>query len=86
MTEEEERFDLGPVLANAFVLVIKLLFTAMRFKRKARKAAHTFSKAAVKNGMDRQLARQLGEEYADYGSIRKLMKSAMVDKKIPFMN
>ena len=74
------------IVAKALWLAVKLLFVLMRFKRKAKRAARNFRKAAVKGGMDRRLARQLGDEYADFGSIRKLMKSAMADNKIPFLS
>jgi hypothetical protein len=89
MSQGTERMDdspdLGPIVARAIWLAIKMFFTLLRFKRKARKAARRFEKAAVKGGMSRALARQLGEEYAGYASIRKMIKNVTGDGKIPFL-
>jgi hypothetical protein len=77
--------DLGPVVARALWLAVKMFFALLSFKRKARKAARRFERAAVKVGMERSLARQLGEEYAGYASIRKMLKSVAGGGKIPFL-
>jgi hypothetical protein len=77
---KEDPVQIVAVIAKSMILVVKLLFVLMRLKRKAKKAGKTFRKAAIKGGMDRALATQLSEEYADFASIRKLMKSAMGSK------
>ena len=60
-------------------MVIKFLFTFMRFKRRAKKSAKHFRKAMIRNGMDRKLAKELAEAYEVTFSVRELMKNANID-------
>ena len=55
-------------------LIIKLLWTYMRFKRKMKGSARAFKRGMIRNGMDRKLAKKLAESYEIDFSIRKLMK------------
>jgi len=81
---KEDPIKMVAVAAKGMILAVKLLFVFMRFKRKAKRAAKTFRKAAIKGGMDKALATQLSEEYAGFASLRKLMKSTMGSKS--FLN
>ena len=74
------------IVAKALWLAVKLLFVLMRFKRKAKRAARNFRKAAMKSGMDRQTADQLTEQYVEFASIRKMMKNVTGGGKIPFLS
>jgi hypothetical protein len=74
------------IVAKALWLALKLLFVLMRFKRKAKRAARNFRKAAMKSGMDRRMADQLTEQYVEFASIRKMIKNVTGDKKIPFLS
>ena len=55
-------------------LIIKFLWTYMRFKKKMKRSSKALKKGMIKNGMDRKLARKLAESYEIDFSIRKLMK------------
>ena len=70
-----------PVAALARVpgLVIRLLFSAMKFKRRAKKAARKMRKGMIKGGMDRKLATLLASRYEETFSIRKLIGQATGD-------
>jgi len=87
---EEERVEnpvnIVVIVAKALWLAVKLLFVLMRFKRKAKRAARNFRKAAVKGGMDRRTADQLTEQYVEFASIRKMMKKVTGGGKIPFLS
>jgi hypothetical protein len=67
-----------PVAAIAKVpgLVIRLLFSAMKFKRRAKRAARKMRKGMIKGGMDRKLATMLASRYEEQVSIRKLIGQA----------
>jgi hypothetical protein len=82
----EDPIKVVSIMANALWLAVRLMFVLMRLKRKAKRAARLFRKAAVKGGMDRRLAGQLAEEYAGYTSIRKIMRSMAGENKIPFLS
>jgi len=60
-------------LARVPGLVIRMLFTAMKFKRKVKKAARKLRKGMIKGGMDRKLATILASKYEESVSIRKLI-------------
>ena len=64
-----------PIAAIARVpgLVIKLLFSALRFKRRAKKSARKMRKGMIKGGMNRKLATQLASRYEESFSIRRLI-------------
>jgi len=66
-------------LARIPGLVIRLLFSAMKFKRKAKKAARKLRKGMIKGGMDRKLATQLASRFEESFSIRKLIGKATGD-------
>jgi hypothetical protein len=64
-------------VAMGLVIAVKMLFAYMRFRSKARRAARTFRRAAVRNGLDRRLARELSEGYADTFSMRQIVRMIM---------
>lgn len=82
----ENPVNIVVIVAKALWLALKLLFVLMRFKRKAKRAARNFRKAAVKGGMDRRMADQLTEQYVEFASIRKMIKNVTGGGKIPFMS
>ncbi len=87
MPEEtrEDPVNVVIVVAKALWLATRLLFVLMRFKRKAKRAARNFRKAAIKGGMDRKLAAQFSAQYVEFASIRKMIKNVTGDGKIPFL-
>jgi hypothetical protein len=64
-------------LARVPGLVIRLFFTVLRMKRKAKKSARKLRKAMIKGGMDRKRAKELASKYEEGLSFRKLMKGVM---------
>jgi len=60
-------------LARVPGLLIRLLFSALRFKRRAKKAARRLKKGMIKGGMDRKLAERLASMYEESVSIRRLI-------------
>ena len=62
------------VLSKAPGLVARLMFTYMKFKRKAKRSARAFRKGMRKAGMDKKMANELAEAYEVTFSIRELMK------------
>ena len=80
-SRKEGPVELAAILAMVFVLMVKLLFVYMRFKRKAKRAAKNFRKAAVKGGMDKETAARLSQDYECFFSIRALMRQAMDSRK-----
>lgn len=67
-------------LARIPGLVIKLGFSALRFKRKAIKSARKMRKGMIKGGMDRKMAKQLTLAYEESFSIRRLISQATGDE------
>jgi len=67
-----------PVAAIARVpgLLIRLVFSALKFKRRAKKSARKLQKGMVKGGMDRKMAKQLAMKYEESFSIRNLISQA----------
>jgi hypothetical protein len=67
-----------PIAAIARVpgLIIRLLFSALKFKRRAKRAARKMRKGMIKGGMDRKLATLLASRYEEQLSIRKLIGKA----------
>jgi hypothetical protein len=73
------------ILARVPRLVLSLLFSALRFKRKIKKSAKILRKSMVKGGMEKKLAKQLASQYEESLSIRKFMKGALGGAgKFPF--
>ena len=63
-------------LARMPGLVLRIGFSALRFKRKAIKSARKVRKGMIKAGMDRKLAKDLTQRYEETFSIRRLMAGA----------
>ncbi|MDD4307482.1 MAG: hypothetical protein PHU53_01570 [Thermoplasmata archaeon] len=57
-------------------LVIRLFFSALKFKRSAKKSARKLRKGMIKGGMDRALANQLASRYEESFSIRRFIGQA----------
>ena len=57
-------------------LVIRLVFTAMRFKSRAKKSARKLRRAMIKGGMSREMATRLAARYEESFSIRELIGKA----------
>jgi len=73
------------IIARVPKLVIKLSFSALKFKRSVKVSAKKLRKSMVKGGMDRRIAKQLANRYEEHLSIRKLLKANILkDKGIPF--
>ncbi len=66
-------------LARVPGLLIRLVFSALKFKRKAKKAARKLRKGMVKAGMDRATAARLSSRYEESFSIRRLISQATGD-------
>ena len=62
------------VLSKAPGLLVRLTFTYMKFKRKAKKSARALKKGMRKAGMDKQMAKELAEAYEGKFSIREIIK------------
>lgn len=80
---DEDRGLLSDIPVAAIVripgLVVRLLFSAMKFKRRAKRAARKMRKGMIKGGMDRKLATLLASRYEEQVSIRKLIGQATGD-------
>lgn len=76
-----------PVAAIAMIpgLVIRLLFSAMKFKRRAKRAARKMRKGMIKGGMDRKMATLLASKYEENISIRKIIGKATGDDFSSFL-
>lgn len=55
--------DILMVAATTPRLVVKLFFSYLRMKRKAKKAAKRFRKELIRSGLDKRTAVMLAEEY-----------------------
>ncbi len=66
-------------LARVPGLTIRLVFSALRFKRRAKKAARKLRKGMIRGGMDRKLAEKLASQFEESFSIRKLISRATGD-------
>ena len=64
-------------------LIIRLGFSALKFKRKVRKSAKKMQKGLIKGGMSKERAKELVCKYEEGLSIRKLIKSNMGDSGLP---
>ena len=62
------------VAASAPSLVLRLFFSYLRAKRRAKAAAREFFDAMVKGGVPKQEARSLTEVYSSSVSFRKMMR------------
>ena len=71
------------MIARVPKLLVKLLFTFLRFKRRVRMSAKKMKKSLVKGGMNRRQAADLAARYEESVSIRKLIK-ANVGASSPF--
>jgi hypothetical protein len=67
-----------PLAAMARIpgLLIRLVFSALKFKRRAIKSARKVRKGMIKGGMSREMAKALTEKYEETFSIRRLMAGA----------
>ena len=77
------------VVARVPGLVIRLGFSALKFKRRVKKSARRMRKGLIKGGMSRERATELANKYEEGLSIRKLIKSNMGDSglsSIPFIS
>ncbi len=77
------------VVARVPGLVIRLGFSALKFKRKVKVSAKKMRKGLIKGGMSRERATELANKYEEGLSIRKLIKSNMGDSglsSIPFIS
>ena len=63
------------MIARVPKLLVKLLFTFLRFKRRVRMSAKKMKKSLVKGGMNRSQAADLAARYEESVSIRKLIKA-----------
>ena len=63
-------------LARVPWLVIRLVFSALRFKRKAIKSARKVRKGLIRGGMSREKAKELTMKYEEIFSVRRLMAVA----------
>jgi hypothetical protein len=63
-------------LASLPVPVIRLVFSALKFKRKGIKSARKIRKGMIKGGMSREMADELSRKYEEIFSIRRLMAGA----------
>ena len=77
-----ERIPFG-ILARTPGLIIRLGFSALKFKRKAKKSARKMRRGLIKGGMSRDRANELVTIYEEGLSIRKLIKSNMGDSGLP---
>ncbi|MDO9538145.1 MAG: hypothetical protein Q7J68_07485 [Thermoplasmata archaeon] len=57
-------------------LIIRMLFTAMKFKRKVKKSARKLRRAMIKGGMNKHMASLLATRYEESVSIRRLISGA----------
>lgn len=64
-------------------LIIRLGFSALRFKRRVKKSARKMKKGLIKGGMSRERAKELVCKYEENLSIRKFIRSNMGDSGLP---
>jgi len=76
------------IVARIPGLLIRLVFSALKFKRSVKKSAKKMRKSMIKGGMSRERANELACKFEEGLSFRKLMKTAMGDSglsSIPFL-
>ena len=71
------------VLARAPGLIIRLAFSALKFKRGVKRSARKMRRGLIKGGMSRDRAKELVCKYEEDLSIRKFIKSNMGDSGFP---
>ena len=71
------------ILARVPGLLIRLAFSALKFKRKVKKSARKMKKGLVKGGMSRERAKELVCKYEEDLSIRKFIKANMGGSGLP---
>ena len=71
------------ILARTPGVIIRLGFSALRFKRKVKKSAKKMRKGLIKGGMSRDRAKELVCKYEEDLSIRRLIKANMGDSGLP---
>jgi len=78
-SEREEIIKMAPVIIWSMpLLMIKLMVSYMRIKRKARKAVRSFKRSILQEGLPPEVAKMLWKEYDETTSIfRKLAGSMM---------
>ncbi len=63
-------------LARVPGLLIRLVFSALKFKRMAKKSARKVRRGMIKAGMSREKAKTLADKYEETFSIRRLIAGA----------
>ncbi len=71
------------MLARTPGLIIRLVFSALKFKRGVKKSAKKLRNSMIKGGMSRDRANELAYRYEKGLSIRRLIKSDMGDSGLP---
>ena len=71
------------ILARTPGLIIRLGFSALKFKRRVKKSARKMKRGLIKGGMSRDRAKELVCKYEEDLSIRKFIKSNMGDSGLP---
>ena len=71
------------IIARVPGLVIRLGFSALKFKRRVKKSAKKMQKGLIKGGMSKERANELVCKYEEDLSIRKFIKSNMGDSGLP---
>ena len=71
------------VITRAPGLIIRLGFSALKFKRRVKKSARKMKRGLIKGGMSRERAKELVCKYEEGLSIRRLIKSNMGDSGLP---
>ena len=71
------------VITRAPGLIIRLAFSALKFKRRVKKSARKMKRGLIKGGMSRDRAKELVCKYEEDLSIRRLIKSNMGDSGLP---
>ena len=81
-------FPLGAI-ARVPGLAIRLGFSALKFKRSAKKSVKKMRRGLIKGGMSKERANELVSKYEESLSIRRLINANMGDSglsSIPFLN
>ena len=75
MTRDEDREAILTVAAFTPALLLRVGISFLRLKRRANKAAKSFYKELVRNGIPPHEARKLADEYTSLVSVRYWAKS-----------
>ena len=74
------------VVARIPGLTIRLVFSALRFKRKVKKSTKKLRKGLRKGGMSKERANELAQKYEESLSIRNFFRNAIGDSDLPFFS